>query len=141
MATPENIQKVRFELADTDPVFPFLSDVEINYFLDKNNSNVRRASLDCAKTILLKLSMQNDEIAGILSFKGSKAAENYRNALKLYLNDPNLNPALTLAEPYAGGISKSDMQSNIDNPDNNAVITPGMEATYGVETPLDEFKA
>ena len=141
MATPENIQKVRFELADTDPVFPFLTDTEYNYFLDKNSSNIRRASLDCARTILFKLSMQSDEIAGILSYKGSKAAENYRNALKLYLTDPNLNPALSLASGYAGGISKSDIQANIDNTDNNAVITPGMEAKLNQDVTLDSFSA
>lgn len=130
MATPEQIQQVRYELMDTDPAFPLLSDDEYTYFIDKNNENIRRAMLDAAKSILFKLSMRPDETVDIFSVKGSKAAEQYRLALQMYIKNPEFNPALTLASVYAGGISKSDMQANILNSDNNAVVIPTDPTTF-----------
>lgn len=124
MATQQEIQTIRYELADTDPAFPFLSDAEYTYFFDKNSGSVRRTMLDCAKTILFKLSMRTDETVDIFSVKNSKAAENYRAALQMFIKNPSFNPALTLANAYAGGISKSDMLANESDSDNNAVITP-----------------
>lgn len=130
MASPEDIQKIRYELADTDPVFQYLSDGEVSYFLDKNSQSIRRTMLDCAKTILFKLSMRGDETVDIFSFKGSKAAEAYKNALHLFIKNPAFNPALTLAEAYAGGISNADIQANEEAVDTNAVITPMNQTTY-----------
>lgn len=121
MLTP--IQQVRVAVADLDPTMPLLDDATYDYFLVKNNGSVNRASLDAAKTILFQLSMRGDETVDIFSIKGGKAAEQYRLALQLFIRDPNLNPVLTAGGGYAGGISKSDMQANIDNSDNNAVIT------------------
>jgi hypothetical protein len=130
MASAEDILKVRYELADTDPVFQFLSDSEIVYFLDKNEQSVRRSMLDCAKTILFKLSMRGDETVDIFSFKGSKAAEAYKNALHLFIKNPAFNPALTLAAAYAGGISRSDIEANEADEDVNAVVSPVSTSTY-----------
>jgi hypothetical protein len=121
------VQEVRVAVGDTDPTFPILDDPTYEYFLEKNQDSIRRASLDAARSILLQLSMRTDETVDIFSVKGSKAAEQYRLALQMFLRDPNLNPVLTSATGYAGGISKSDMQSNIENPDNNYVVTPGMK--------------
>lgn len=118
------ISDIRYELSDTDPTFPLLSDDEIIYFLNKNSESLTRTSLDCARAILFKLSMREDSTVDIFSLKGSKAAESYRQALMMYLKDPSMNPALSLASIYAGGISKSDMKTNIDTEDNNAVRTP-----------------
>lgn len=127
MASAEDILKVRYELADTDIALPILSDSEYSYFIDKNNGSIRRSMLDCAKTILFKLSMRGDETVDIFSIKGSKAAEQYRMALHLFIKNPALNPALTLAQAFAGGTSISDMQSNYDNADANVVTTPLQE--------------
>lgn len=124
MATPTEIQNVRFELGDTDTSFPMLSDAEYTYYIDKNTGSLRRATIDCAKAILFKLSMRGDETVDIFSIRGSKTAENYRMALQMFLRDPSMNPALALTSVYAGGISKSDMQANIDNADNNAIVVP-----------------
>lgn len=133
---PEMINAVRIEVADTDPALPILSDEEITYFLNKQNGSVRKASLDAARVILLKLSQSGDEVVGILSLKGSRIAAEYRESLKLYLNNPHLNPILdglgsfvdtdgkTQNPVYAGGISVSDMQANTANPDNNYIPNP-----------------
>ncbi len=134
--TPEMISAVRMEVADTDPAIPLMSDAEITYFLQKKNENITKASLDVARVILFKLSQQGDETVSVFSLKGSKAAEQYRLALELYLKNPHLNPVLDglgsytdengkVQNPiYAGGISNSDMLANTSNPDNNYVPNP-----------------
>lgn len=124
MLTP--IQEVRVAVGDTDPSFPILDDSTYEYFLSKNSDSVRRASLEAARSILLQLSMRTDETVDIFSVKGSKAAEQYRMSLQMFLRDPNMNPVLTSANGYAGGISKSDMVNNNANADNNPVLTPGL---------------
>lgn len=118
------IQIIRLNIQDTAAGLYILSDAEIEYFLQKNENNINRTSLDCARVILLNLSMRGDSVIDILSIKGSKAAEQYRMSLQMFLRDPNMNPVLTNCQGYAGGISISDMQANVDNPDNNYARTP-----------------
>ena len=125
------IQDIRYELGDTDVTFPLMSDTEITYFLTKNESNLRRTALDCAKSLLFKLSIRSeDSTVDIFSISGSKAAKAYMDSLKMYIKNPDFNGSLTSVSGYAGGISKQDMQDNIDVYDNNAVITPGFSGSY-----------
>lgn len=119
-----DIQKVRIEVADLDPGLPLLADDEYTYLLEKNNNSVVRASVDAARIILLKLSQQTDETVSIFSIRGSKAAEQYRLALELYIKNPQLNPLYNNLQGYFGGISVSDMQKNNTNCDNNIVVSP-----------------
>ena len=134
--TPEMITKVRMEIADTDPVLRYLSDDEISYFLESNYESIAKASIKAAYVICMKLSQGGDEIAGILSIKGSKAAEQYRMALESYIKSPTTNPILNgfgsytddsgeVKNPlYMGGISNKDIQKNKENPDNNYIPSP-----------------
>ena len=132
-----DIQKVRIEVADTDINFPILSDDEYEYLLEKNNDSIRFAGIDAARIILMKLSITaTDQTVDIFSIKGAKAAEQYREALKLYLRSPELNPLSNTAMPYAGGISRSDMVSNNSNSDNVTApvvnpIEPASENYFG----------
>ena len=120
--TPDMILSVRREVGDTDTVFPILTDVDYEYFLTKNNESVRNASMDAARAILLQLAIRStDRTVDALSIKNSKAAEAYRQALILYLRSPDLNGLYKTVNPYGSGISKSDMQTNDSNPDNNYV--------------------
>lgn len=139
MATAEEILQVRYELADTDPAFPILSDAELTYFIDKNSGSLLRASMDAARATLFKLSLRTDESVDIFSIRGSQSAKAYSDALKLYLKDPTLNPVYNNVTGYAGGISKSDMESNDSNPDNNLpvsaeddIIVPSNQSYFGV---------
>ncbi len=134
--TPEMITKVRMEIADTDPVLRYLSDDEISYFLESNYESIAKASIKAAYVICMKLSQGGDEIAGILSIKGSKAAEQYRMALESYIKSPTTNPILNgfgsytddsgeVKNPlYMGGISNKDIQKNKENSDNNYIPSP-----------------
>lgn len=123
--TPEMILQVRYEVADTELSLPILSDSEYTYFLTKNQENIRRASLDAAKTILFKLSMSaGRKTVDILTIDNSRSAVAYREALMAYIKNDALNGALGNILPYAGGISKADMQANKDTLDNNYVKPP-----------------
>ena len=124
------IQEVRLTVQDNTPGLYIISDDEIQYFLDKNNSNVVRASLDAAKVILLNLSMRGDSTVDILSLRGSKVAEQYRLALQLFLRDPYLNPILANLNIYAGNISKEDYDNNLLNEDNISVVNPTSNVVY-----------
>lgn len=121
------IQALRIELGDTSPEFPIMTDDEYNYFLSKHDWNIRRASMDAAKSIMLKLSMRDDSTVDIFSIKGSAAAKNYMQALQMYIKNPDLNTLYEKVQGYAGGISKADMLANDANLDNNIVKDPQAE--------------
>ena len=112
------IQEIRLAVGDTDPALPFLTDDVYQFYLDKSNGGVTRASMDAARAILMVLSQRGDESCDIFSFKGSKASQAYMEALKLFLRDPSLNPLYNNCGMYAGGISVSDIAANNANTDN-----------------------
>ena len=115
------IQQIRLEIALIGDAENLLSDEELQYFLDKHNGSVRRASLDAAKTVLFILSTRVHEKIEMLEIWGHTWFENYMKTLQMYINDPNYSIALESAKAYAGGISVSDIRNNINNPDNLAV--------------------
>lgn len=138
MLTP--IQEIRIQVGDYDSSLPLLDDATYEYFLSKNENSIRRSAIDAARAILFQLTMRSDETIDIFTIKGSKSAEQYRLALKMFLSDPTLNPVLTSASIYAGGVSKTDMQTNVNTTDNNAVITPDMDNLPAYDTaPTDYF--
>ena len=119
-----NIQKLCVEVGDTDVSFPILDDTSYEYFLEKHSNNLNRAGLDAARAILFQLSTRNSETVDVFSVKNT-SAESYRQALLLYIKDPNLNPLYKNLKGYFGGVSISDMEANVANPDNNIVENPG----------------
>ena len=119
-----DIEKLRIEIGDTDVSFPILDDSSYQYFLDKHNNNLGRASIDAARAILFQLSTMNSETVSIFSVKNT-SAEAYRQALLLYIKDQTLNPIYQSLQGYFGGVSVSDMQANNANLDNNIVENPG----------------
>ena len=121
------VKAIRIELGDTSPEFPIMSDEEYRYFLDKHDWSIRRASLDAAKSMLMKLSLRPDESVDIFSIKSSGTAKQFMQALQMYIQNPDLNPIYQNAMPYAGGISKTDMENNISNSDNNFILQPTSE--------------
>ena len=121
-----NIQKVRVECADTDPTFPILPDSTYIYLLEKNYDSITRSAMDAARIILMHLSQRGNETVDIFSIKGSSAAESYRQALILYIKDPNNNPLYQNCQAWFGGVSVSQMQANDANLDNNIVQQPSV---------------
>lgn len=114
-----DIEKIKLELGLLGEAESLLTDSEIQYFLDKNNGSIKKASLDVAKTVLFVLSQQVHERSGVeLELYNNQWFENYLQAIKLYLSDPTYSVAITSAKAYAGGISVSDIRKNVDNHDN-----------------------
>jgi hypothetical protein len=127
MATPEQIQAVRYEVQDNTPGLYFLDDTTLSYFIDKSNGSIPRASLDAARAILFQLSQRGNETVDIFSFSNSKTAQVFKEALILYIKDPTLNPILTAANTdlVFGGTSVAKNKANTDNSDNVTIQTPG----------------
>jgi hypothetical protein len=125
------IQEVRLIVQDNTVGLYILSDDEIEYFITKNNSNITRASISAANAILMNLSMRGDETVDIFSIRGSKAAEQYRLSLQMFLRDPSTNPYIQNIGAYVGGISKADMLLNDSNTDNNTTLNPYLPPPYG----------
>ena len=119
-----DIQKLRVEVGDTDVSFPILDDTSYEYFLEKHSNNLNRAGLDAARAILFQLSTRNSETVDVFSVKNT-SAESYRQALLLYIKDPNLNPLYKNLKGYVGGVSISNMEANNADLDNNIVENPG----------------
>ena len=123
------IQQVRLLIQDQEPGLYILADDEIEFLLERNANSVNATSLEAARLVLFKLAQRGDDIVDIFSLKGSKSAEQYRLALQLYLRDPNLNPVLNNVRGYVGGVSKSDMEANDANTDNNLAPSPSPKFT------------
>ncbi len=141
MITPEMINAVRFEVGDLSQELPFLNDDSYIYFLEKNKENIRKASLDAARVIMLNLSINaNDRTVDILSIKGGKAAEAYREALRLFLSNPNLNPVNQNLQAYASGINTTEMLKNINDPNINAVVPPVVYLDQYKQFPTNPFQ-
>lgn len=112
--------RVRLNVGDVWPDMEWLHDEDYQYFIDKNNGNENRATLDAARSLLFILSRYTRERTGDIEVYGGDIFSNYFRALELILKDSNI--AISLAMPYAGGISRQDMHDNRVNCDNNAVL-------------------
>ena len=109
------IMVLRLNLGDTGSEYETLKDGDYQYFLDKYDGNERRATIDAARAILFALSSKTRERIDVLEIHGDQWARQYRAALIEMLRNPEL--ALSVAIPYAGGISKQDMYENDNNSD------------------------
>lgn len=122
------IEMVRLEIGCD---VTLMSDSEIEYFLTKNQNSIPRTSQDVARALLFQLAQLTRYKAAELEDYQSDYFKNYMAALKLYLSDANYNIALKSSLPYAGGISRSDIQANLDTIDNNVVaIEKGIPTDY-----------
>lgn len=118
-------QQVRLLCQDNTPGLYIISDDEIDFLLERNSNNVDRTVYEALQIMLRYLAQRGDETVDIFSIRGSKAAEQMRLAIELYLKDPTNNPLYKNLQGYFGGVSISDMQANNDDCDNNIVENPG----------------
>lgn len=111
--------RVRLRLGDT--LTPYiLDDTSIDYYITKNNDNENRAYKELLTVMLFYLSRFTRERAGDIEVYGGEYFRQYYDAVKLALSNPELN--YMVAVPYAGGISRSDMETN--QQDSDAVDKP-----------------
>lgn len=118
--TPESIQNVRYEVQDIELGLYILPDATYEYILTKNEGSIARSSIDAARMILMRLAISSkDQVVDIITLRGSKTVESYRQALLLFISNPSLNPLLNNASGWAGGVSLSEMRANNSTADNN----------------------
>ncbi len=103
----------RFLIGDTDMHDPLLLDKEIEYFLVRYNYHVLNAAIRCCEVIAAKFARRCDETVGQVRMTFSQQRDAY---IKMR-SDLQMRVAMTDAQPYAGGISKSDVQQNDLNTD------------------------
>ncbi len=119
------VDRVRLACGDIDTTLVFLDDATYQYYLDKNSGNEKRTARELMPIILLSLAKMRRERAYQVEVYGADTFNNYMQALKLAL----ANPAIYDVEftPYAGGISRSDMEANMLDTD-----TPTTQIYKGV---------
>ena len=117
-------QQVRLLCQDNTPGLYIISDDEIDFLLQRNNNNVDKAVYEALQIMLRYLAQRGDESIDVFSIRGSKAAEQMRLAIELYLKDPANNPLYKNLKGYVGGVSISDMDANNANLDNNIIQSP-----------------
>jgi len=113
--TNNPIDRIRLNVGDIWDDMEMLTDADYQYFLDAADGNERRATMDAVRAILFKLTRMTRERTGDIDVYGAEWFNNYFKALQLILKDPNIS--ISVAMPYAGGISRSDMEANRCNPD------------------------
>jgi hypothetical protein len=122
---PQNnpVDRLRLITGDVWDDMEYLTDNDYLYYLERNENKEKRAAIDCMRSILLKLTRGARERTGDIEVYGSEYFKNYLQALTLILKNPDIS--LSLAVPYAGGISKSDMylnDANCDSPTRSIYI-------------------
>ena len=117
-------QQVRLLCQDNTPGLYIISDDEIDFLLERNNNSVDKAVYEALQIMLRYLAQRGDESIDVFSIRGSKAAEQMRLAIELYLKDPANNPLYKNLKGYVGGVSISDMDANNANLDNNIIQSP-----------------
>lgn len=110
------IDRIRLNVGDIWDDMEMLADADYQYFLDAAGGNENRATMDAVRAILFKLTRMTRERTGDIEVYGGDWFTNYMKALQLILKDPNIS--ISLAVPYAGGISRADMQANRADTDN-----------------------
>lgn len=113
-----NLQSIRLQTGDRVEPY-FVTDDEINSYLEINNNNVKRTTSDVAQAILFYLAANPSvyrERTGEEEVYTTDAFKAYRDALLLRIRYPHL--FLGTLMPYAAGISRQDAakyKNNLDN--------------------------
>lgn len=110
-----DIDKIRLNTGDCD-LPPILDDVLYQYFLDTNSDDIYKSTVQALEAIVAIFAKYVHEKVDGEEEWGQEAYDNYRELLNTWKNDPSYIGAWS---PYAGGISKSDLEANRQNPDAN----------------------
>ena len=108
------IDRVRLRLGDTTCPY-ILDDQTIDYYITKNANNENQAYKELLTVMLFSLSRLTRERVGDIEVYGSEYFRQYYDAVKLALSNPEVK--YIVAMPFAGGISRSDMLTNQQDPD------------------------
>ena len=114
-----NIEKVRLQTGDRVEPY-FVSDEEIDAYLEDYGNNIRSVSVQVAQNILFQLGANPSiyrERTGDEEVFTSDAFKSYKEALLLYIKYPHM--FLRGIMPYCAGLTDSDKSKYKNNPDIN----------------------
>lgn len=105
--------QVRFLIGDTDQSDPLLQDAEIEWVLSQYQFSPINAAIRCCEGIVAKFSRLANEAVGQVRIDFKQKAEGYLKMMVVL----KMRLATEDAAPYAGGISISDKQQQVQNTD------------------------
>lgn len=106
--------RLRLNVGDIHSV-EILDDETYTYYYTKNENNERRATRDLFTVLLFALSRYTHEKAGQVEVWGNEYFQNYLAAVKLAITNPSIDSITAM--PFAGGISRSDMDTRASDTD------------------------
>ena len=106
--------RLRLNVGDIYSV-EILDDATYTYYYTKNEQNERRATRDLFTVLLFALSRYTHEKAGQIEVWGSDYFRNYLDAVKLAITNPSIDSITAM--PFAGGISRTDMDTRASDTD------------------------
>lgn len=127
-----NRDAVRYLIRDTDEADPQVSDEEIAYELSVAGDNAVRAAANCASSLAARYAQQvQTKTVGPLSISYAARAEDMRTMAADLRSRADRGYGAGFA-PYAGGISKSDKETNAADTDwDKGAFALGMHANPG----------
>lgn len=138
-----NIEKIRLQTGDRVEPY-FVTDQEIEDYLDTYNNNVSKASQQIKYNILYQLaanpSIYRERTGEEEVFTGD-AYKNYRDALLLSIKYPH--QFLDGIMPYAAGLTKSDASKYTSNLDNNIIgsnLPKNSNTEHNIEDQLESYQ-
>lgn len=127
LTTTEQV-RLLIGLVPTSPFYSFLSDVDIQWFLEIEGNRVYAAARRAAYAVALQLAGVNSrERVGDIEV-WSTVSSAYLKVLESFYDDSSINNLPNGLMPYASGISWEDWCANNLNPDN-------------IRSPLSKIKA
>ena len=108
----ERRDAVYLKVGDTDTAHQLLTDAEVDFFLSEAGDSILGGAVRAAKAIAARFSKQPRIAHGPSSVDPTKIAESYL-ALAAELEEE----MLSCSEVLVGGISISDVESTLDDPD------------------------
>ena len=106
--------RLRLNVGDIHSV-EILDDETYTYYYTKNENNERRATRDLFTVLLFALSRYTHEKAGQVEVWGNEYFRNYLDAVKLAITNPSIDSITAM--PFAGGISRTDMDTRASDTD------------------------
>lgn len=105
--------QVHFLVGDTNVLDPQVQDEEIAFLLDQESHNPLRAAARAAETLASRYARQADKKVGDMMLNSSVVGKGYANLAKSLWRTYYARSVV----PYAGGISATDKDLNVDDPD------------------------
>lgn len=104
---------IRMMIGDTDPTNPLLQDEEIAYILSKR-PNPYGAAAECCRSLAVRFASQVTTAAGDTKIAYSDITKAFAARAQAFESQAANSGA---GLPYAGGISQSDKDSQVENTD------------------------